>query len=195
LIRNFTVKIRHGMGQGLAAGRMRLLGWWLMKRKSFEKMDCPVALALERVGEWWSILILRDAMQGYTKFDDFRQSLGISPTMLTRRLNTLVKNGLLERRRYSKHPPRDEYILTPEGRDFDSVLIALFAWGTRHADGRKLGIALVDKRTGVAANPVVIDRDSREPITAAKYRFVVTKNASAATRRRLLEHHGGPISS
>src|SRR5262245_61726308 len=66
-----------------------------MRRKSFERMDCPVALALESVGEWWSILILRDALQGYTRFDDFRQGLDISPTILTRRLNTLVDNGLL----------------------------------------------------------------------------------------------------
>jgi DNA-binding HxlR family transcriptional regulator len=133
----------------------------------------------------WSILILRDAVQGYTRFDDFRQSLDISPTILSRRLNTLVENGLLERRRYSERPPRDEYILTPKGRDFGPVLIALFAWGARHAEGRKLGIALVDKRTGVAADPVVIDRHSRKPVTAVGYQFVMTENASAATRRRL----------
>jgi DNA-binding HxlR family transcriptional regulator len=156
-----------------------------MKRKSFEKMDCPVALALERVGEWWSILILRDAMQGYTRFDDFRQDLDISPTILTRRLNSLVEKGLLERRRYNERPPRDEYILTSKGRDFAPVLIALFAWGARHAEGRKLGIGLVNKRTGVAADPIVIDRHSRKPITAVGYQFVATKNASAATRRRL----------
>ena len=75
-----------------------------MRRKSFQKMHCPIARSLERVGEWWSILILRDALHGLKRFDEFEQSLGISPTMLTRRLAGLVKAGLLERRRYNERP-------------------------------------------------------------------------------------------
>jgi len=73
-------------------------------------MQCPIARSLERVGEWWSILILRDALHGLTRFDEFQKSLGIAPNMLTRRLNALVEGGLLERRRYSERPPRDEYL-------------------------------------------------------------------------------------
>src|ERR1700743_3975202 len=88
-----------------------------MQRKSFGDMPCPIARSLERVGEWWSLLILRDAFHGLTRFDQFQRSLGIAPNMLTRRLNGLVGSGLLERRRYSERPPRDEYILTPLGRD------------------------------------------------------------------------------
>ena len=61
-----------------------------MERKSFQGMDRPIALALERVGEWWSILILRDATHGMTKFDEFEKSLGISPNSLSRRLGALV---------------------------------------------------------------------------------------------------------
>ena len=80
-----------------------------MRRKSFGNMQCPIARSLERVGEWWSILILRDAFYGLTRFDEFQKSLGIAPNMLTRRLNALVEAGLLERRRYSERPPRDEY--------------------------------------------------------------------------------------
>src|SRR5690349_25030455 len=80
-----------------------------MKRTSFGSMPCPIARCLERVGEWWSILILRDAFAGMTRFDEFQKSLGIAPAMLTRRLAALVDAGLLERRRYSEHPPRDEY--------------------------------------------------------------------------------------
>jgi DNA-binding HxlR family transcriptional regulator len=67
-----------------------------MQRKSFSEMQCPIARSLERVGEWWSILVLHDAFQGLTQFDQFQKSLGIAPNMLTRRLNSLV-----ERRRYS----------------------------------------------------------------------------------------------
>ena len=64
-----------------------------MERKSFGAMHCPIARSLERVGEWWSILILRDAFAGMTRFEEFRESLGIAPNMLTRRLNTLVEAG------------------------------------------------------------------------------------------------------
>src|SRR5215210_462246 len=103
-----------------------------MRRKSFQKMHCPIARSLERVGEWWSILILRDALHGYTRFDQFQKSLEIAPNMLTRRLKGLVDAGLLERRRYCERPPRDEYLLTPRGRDFRPVIVALMAWGNKH---------------------------------------------------------------
>src|SRR5947209_2065183 len=74
-----------------------------MQRKSFGQMVCPIARSLERVGEWWSILILRDALHGLTRFDQFQWSLGIAPNILTRRLNALVEAGLLERRRQRAH--------------------------------------------------------------------------------------------
>src|SRR5580765_5193185 len=103
-----------------------------MQRKSFGDMQCRIAGSLERVGEWWSMVILRDALHGLTRFDQFQKSLGIAPNMLTRRLNALVESGLLERRRYSERPPRDEYVLTARGRDFRPVLLSLMAWGNRH---------------------------------------------------------------
>src|SRR3954453_15607671 len=101
-----------------------------MQRKSFGNMQCPIARGLERVGEWWSILILRDACYGLTRFDQFQNSLGIAPNMLTRRLNGLVEAGLLERRRYRERPPRYEYVLTEAGEAFRPVLITLYAWGS-----------------------------------------------------------------
>lgn len=103
-----------------------------MRHKSFQEQQCPIARSLERVGEWWSILILRDAFLGATRFDDFHKRLNIAPNTLAKRLNELVKNGLLERRQYSQRPPRDEYLLTPVGRDFRLVLWAMLAWGNRH---------------------------------------------------------------
>ena len=116
-----------------------------MQRKSFGNMQCPVARSLERVGEWWSILILRDALHGMTRFDQFQKSLGIAPNMLTRRLNALVASGLLERRRYSEHPPRDEYVLTARGRDFRMVTVALLTWGNRHFAPEGASVMLVDR--------------------------------------------------
>jgi DNA-binding HxlR family transcriptional regulator len=78
-----------------------------MQHKSFRNMPCPIARSLERVGEWWSMLIMRDALHGLSRFDEFQKSLGIAPNMLARRLTALVEAGLLERRRYSARPPRD----------------------------------------------------------------------------------------
>src|SRR5664279_6544530 len=103
-----------------------------MQRKSFADMACPIARSLEQVGEWWSMLILRDAFAGKTRFDEFQQSLGIAPNMLARRLASLVESGMLERHAYSTRPPRDEYLLTERGRDFRTVLVALLAFGDRH---------------------------------------------------------------
>jgi DNA-binding HxlR family transcriptional regulator len=103
-----------------------------MQPTTFPTLPCPIALSLERVGEGWSIMILRDAFLGLTRFDQFQKSLGIAPNILSRRLRALVGAGLLERSRYCEHPPRDEYLLTELGRDFRPVLWALLAWGKKH---------------------------------------------------------------
>jgi len=123
-------------------------------------MPCPIARSLERVGEWWSILILRDAFKGVSRFDQFQKSLGIAPNMLTRRLNTLVESGLLERRLYSEKPPRYEYVLTPRGRDFRPVLWALVSWGNKHFPPEGETVVVVDAETGEQADPVLIDSRS-----------------------------------
>src|SRR5262249_11695444 len=128
-----------------------------VQRKSFDKMQCPIARGLERVGEWWSILILRDAFQGLTRFDQFQKSLGIAPNMLTRRLNSLVEAGLLERRRYSEQPPRDESLLTACGRDFRPVIWALLAWGNRQFAPEGKSVIIVDQETGAEVEPVLVD--------------------------------------
>src|SRR3954453_7692770 len=136
-----------------------------MQRKSFGNLQCPIARSLERVGEWWSILILRDAFQGLTRFDQFQKSLEIAPNMLTKRLNALVESGLLERRQYSEHPPRDEYVLTERGRDFRPVLWALLAWGNKHFAPEGRSVVIVDSETGAEADPVLVDRATGRPLT------------------------------
>lgn len=97
--------------------------------------DCPVARTLDVVGERWSLLILRDLLrQGARKFQDFETSLaGIGPNTLSARLKRLEEAGVIERRFYERHPPRAEYVLTEKGRDLGSVLLALKAWGEKHA--------------------------------------------------------------
>ncbi len=141
-----------------------------MRRKSFENLVCPIARSLERVGEWWSILILRDAFRGATRFEQFQKSLDIAPNMLTRRLNALVESGLLERRRYSERPPRDEYVLTERGQDFRPVLWSLLAWGNRHFAPEGASVVIVDAETGAVAEPVLVDRISGKPLVAPQFR-------------------------
>jgi DNA-binding HxlR family transcriptional regulator len=155
-----------------------------MQHKSFGKMACPVARSLERVGEWWSILIIRDALHGFTRFDEFQKSLNIAPNMLTRRLSALVDAGVLQRRRYSQHPPRDEYILTEKGRDFRPVLIALTAWGNRHFAPEGASVVLVDKKTRRMVDPVLVDRRSGKLLNEYDFTFAAGPAASERTRRR-----------
>jgi DNA-binding HxlR family transcriptional regulator len=113
-----------------------------VQRTSFEDMTCSVAQCLEVVGEWWSLLIIRDAFLGVTRFDDFQARLGISRNILTRRLNHLVESEVLRRVAYSDHPPRSEYRLTRKGRDLWHVITAMRQWGDRWAapDGPPLEI-------------------------------------------------------
>ena len=147
-------------------------------------MACPIARSLERVGEWWSILIIRDALHGFTRFDEFQKSLNIAPNMLTRRLNALVDAGLLQRRRYSKRPPRDEYILTRMGRDFRPVIVTMFVWGNRYFAPEGASVLLVDKKTQAAADPVLVDRKSGRPLSERDFVFAAGPAASQRTRRR-----------
>ena len=103
-----------------------------VKRKSFSDMACPIAQSLEILGEWWTPLILRDTVLfGITRFDELQNKLGIAPTVLTDRLHKLVEHGLLERRQYSRRPPRFEYVPTQAGRDTEPILNALADWGRR----------------------------------------------------------------
>ena len=155
-----------------------------MKRKSFRDIQCPIARGLERVGEWWTILILRDALRGLTRFDEFQKSLEIAPNMLTRRLDSLVASGLLERRRYSERPPRDEYLLTERGRDFRPVIQAFFAWGNRHFAPEGPSLVIVNQETGEIAEPVLVDRISGRPLSDPVFRTVPGPSANERTRRR-----------
>lgn len=154
-----------------------------MQRTSFRTLDCPIARSLECVGEWWSMLILRDAFLGASRFDEFKERLGIAPNMLARRLATLTEKGLFERQQYSDRPPRFEYLLTERGRDFFPILASLGTWGRRHV-ALDTTVRIADRGSGKVLEPVVVDRTSLVPITADTARFVRTPVAGAPGRRR-----------
>jgi DNA-binding HxlR family transcriptional regulator len=149
------------------------------------RTECPVARALECVGEWWSILILRDAFQGLTRFDEFQRSLGIAPNILTRRLAHLTEAGLFERCLYNERPPRYEYVLTAKGRDFFGVIMAIFAWGNRHLAPEGKSLMLAERDTLRAINPVVVDAHGLSPVTTANVVLVPGPRASTGMRKRL----------
>lgn len=137
---------------------------------------CPVGRGLHRIGDSWSMLIMRNAGRGETRFDQFQKGLAIAPNILAKRLSALTAEGLLERRRYSERPPRDEYLLTAAGRDFLPVLHALGAWGRRHfSDGDVAD--LVDTATGRQVQPVVVDGASGQRLADMALRVVAQSEA------------------
>jgi DNA-binding HxlR family transcriptional regulator len=153
-------------------------------------MDCPIARSLERVGEWWSMLILRDAFAGLRRFDEFETSLGIAPNMLTRRLQALVDAGMLQKRRYSARPPRHEYVLTERGRDFRPVLLALLAYGNRHFAPEGASVMVVNAATGEPAEPAVVDLRTGRSLIGPEYVVVAGPAASEKTKARLAARAG-----
>jgi DNA-binding HxlR family transcriptional regulator len=159
-----------------------------MPGKKIKSTQCPIARSLERVGEWWSILILRDAFYGHTRFDQFQKSLGIAPNMLTRRLNGLVESGMLERVQYSERPPRFEYRLTETGRDFRPVLIALLAWGNRHFATEGKAVLMADDRTGVEVDPIMVDSKTMRPLDSPHFRMM----SGPAADQRIRDRYGDP---
>jgi len=153
-------------------------------KKSFS-VECPVALSLECIGEWWSILILRDAFQGFTRFDEFQTSLGIAPNILSRRLAHLTEAGLFERRLYSERPPRHDYVLTAKGRDLFPMVMAIFAWGNKHMAPKGETVLLAERETGRHLMPVMVDSESMVPMTHATVMLVPGPRATAKTHERL----------
>lgn len=158
-----------------------------MKRKSYQAMQCPVARTLEHVGEWWSILILRDAMYGLTKFDQFRESLGISPTILSRRLKQLASSGFLKRKVESGPPLRVDYVLTPTGRAFEPVLLYLHAFGNEHFAPEGAAAVVVHRETGKPADLKIVDRKTGREVTWPKYAVTPGPAASRLMKTRLAE--------
>jgi DNA-binding HxlR family transcriptional regulator len=127
----------------------------VMERKSFAAMGCSVAQCLDVVGDSWTMLIVRDAFFGITRFDEFQDRLGIPRNTLRDRLQKLVDAGVLVTVPYSEHPPRSDYRLTDAGRDLWPVLTAMRQWGDRH--GSPAGPArLVHTACGTPAEATVV---------------------------------------
>ncbi|MBO0839330.1 MAG: helix-turn-helix transcriptional regulator [Sciscionella sp.] len=126
-----------------------------MRLTSLSGMNCSIARTLDVVGEWWTMLIIRDALRGATRFDQFRESLGVARGVLSTRLHKLVEQGILDRRQYSERPPRYEYPLTDKGRALAPVITALMTWGDTWASTPQgPPVLLVHEQCGQAIHPV-----------------------------------------
>lgn len=135
-------------------------------------MHCSVAQCLEVVGEWWSMLIVRDVFLGVTRFDDFQQRLGISRNILNQRLSRLVEEGVLTKVAYSEHPPRYDYRLTAKGWDLWPVLTAMRQWGDRYASPEGPRLEVIHKGCGHVSDAVMVCSACGDPLDARAVRVV-----------------------
>ena len=146
-------------------------------RVRVEDRECPLSTAMSYIGEWWTILILHDCFDGYTRFDQFEANIGLSSSMLTARLKTLVYKGILAKQPYQERPTRYEYVLTDFGRSLRPILVVMAAWRNAQLDPEERAMILVDSETGREVEPIVVDADTGLPVSSP--RFVFTSGPAA----------------
>ncbi len=142
-------------------------------------MPCSVARALDVVGDWWTLLIVRDAFLGVHRFADFRDNLGIARNILAGRLRKLVDEGILVKRDVGGKPGRQDYHLTDKGRDLWLVLTALRLWGDKwiHGEGKEPLVVEESDSGAVVARLLAVDAEG----TALDPRKLVAKAGPGAT--------------
>ncbi|GAA11209.1 winged helix-turn-helix transcriptional regulator [Gordonia alkanivorans] len=155
-----------------------------------EDRECPLSTTLGIVGEWWTVLILHDCFDGYSRFDEFRANIGLSSSMLTSRLKTLVEGGILERRRYQENPVRHEYVLTELGRSLRPVLVVMAAWRNAQLAPDERSMILVDEQTRSEVEPVVVDADTGERVDGAGFVYTAGPAAGPEMRERYGDSDG-----
>ncbi len=122
----------------------------MVKRTSFERDDCPIARSLDALGDWWSMLIIREALFGVRRFGEFQKRLGLAKNILTVRLRALVDRGILKTVPASDGRAYQEYLLTPKGRGVFPILVALRQWSEEFDDRpEEIATILVDRETGM----------------------------------------------
>lgn len=134
-----------------------------MRRKSFGNARCPVARSLDTIGDWWTLLLVRDALRGARRFSDFQQSLGLAKNVLSARLRKLVDDGIMRLEPSPSRPGRNEYHLTDKGRRLLVVILALRQWGEENLfqDGEEMS-ELIETETGASPQPLrVVAQDGR----------------------------------
>ncbi len=142
-----------------------------MRWQDIGDLDCSIARTLSVVGDRWTLLILRDCFLGARRFDEFESSLGLSPHLLSTRLQKLVDHEILERHVYRQRPARSEYRLTARGRDLYPVILSLLRWGDRWMPGESgPPVSLVHRRCGGVTTPTLTCSECGDPLSAREVR-------------------------
>jgi DNA-binding HxlR family transcriptional regulator len=143
-------------------------------KAEFAEWPCSLARAVEVFGDSWTLLIVRDAMQGVRRFDEFQRSLNVARNTLSDRLGRLVEAGVMTKRFYQDNPPRYEYLLTEKGRDFFPVLASMLAWGDKWLDGGAgAPVVLHHREPDHKIVPQVVCAECGEPVVHADIQFCV----------------------
>ena len=136
-----------------------------MKRQSFENQPCTIARSVDILGDWWTPLIIREALYGITRFADFEHWLGIKKNMLSSRLKQLVEQGIFRKVPYQEHPPRFEYRLTEKGFDAAQVLISMMSFGAKWMfPDQEAPILLYHRHTHQEVTPQLVDAKTGEAL-------------------------------
>lgn len=138
-----------------------------MQRSSFSEMPCSVAKTLDIIGEWWTLLILRDVFYGVRRFEGLRTHLGISRKVLTNRLGRLTDERILKKVLYQKHPPRYEYRLTKRGLELLPILLTIMNWGDKWLSESDMApVILIHKDCGEKTTPKLVCSQCNGELTA-----------------------------
>ena len=156
----------------------------MSNRVRAEDRECPLSTAISYVGEWWTLLLLHDLFDGYTRFEQFAENLDVSTSVLTNRLKRLVDAGIVERKLYQTRPRRHEYHLTEFGRSLRPILVALAAWGNARLDPLERSMILVNAETGEEVTPVLVDSSTGARVDGQDYVFTAGPAASPVMRKR-----------
>lgn len=140
-----------------------------MRRTSFSDMSCSIARTLEQVGDWWTLLIVREAFWGTRRFGEFQANLGIAPNVLTQRLHDLVSHGILEITATTDNGRALDYRLSDKGRDLLPVIVALAQWGDRHAAAPEgPPVRIVERRNGREVAPLALRSSATGRVLTSK---------------------------
>ncbi|WP_109467780.1 winged helix-turn-helix transcriptional regulator [Albibacillus kandeliae] len=152
-----------------------------MRWNDLKEESCPVARGLSVIGDRWTMMVLRDCFQGIRRFDDFQKRLGITRHVLADRLRKLEEDGVLERRLYQDRPPRHEYRLTEKGLALLPILVTLIQWAnTWEPHPEQDDKILRDRETGAHVEPLVVDSETRQPLTHRTLRRIESSAAPKA---------------
>lgn len=157
-----------------------------MRRTRFDDWDCSIARSVDILGDWWTPLIIRSALLGARRFEQFTESLGIPRNVLTERLGRLVDEGIMHKVEYQERPTRYEYRLTEKGVGLYPVIVTMLEWGNRWLDwdGDGPPVHLVDRETGEPIEPVLVDARTGAQIDPRATRAVYIRGDASKKRLR-----------